>query len=121
MMNMMTVESLPVPLRQDNAGAIRIGTSRVLLELVVHAFQNGASPEEIVQAFDTLVLADVYAVLAWYLNHEEEVADYMRRNEEEAEAIRRKIEARQGSQVGLRKRLMARARAQGEDCDSPTE
>jgi hypothetical protein len=37
-----------LPLREDKPGAIRIGNSRVLLELVIQAFQDGASPESIV-------------------------------------------------------------------------
>jgi hypothetical protein len=38
------------PLR-ENETAIRIGDSRVLLELVIRAFQDGASPETIVQRY----------------------------------------------------------------------
>jgi len=33
----------------DNAGGFRIGKSRVLLEIVFRAFQDGATPEIIVQ------------------------------------------------------------------------
>ncbi len=36
------------PLHQDETGAIRVGNSRVLLEVVIRAFQDGASPESIV-------------------------------------------------------------------------
>lgn len=32
------------PLREDETGAIRVGNSRVLLEVVLRAFQDGASP-----------------------------------------------------------------------------
>ena len=39
------------PLRVDETGAIRVGQSRVLLELVIRAFQNGASPESIVSSY----------------------------------------------------------------------
>lgn len=38
------------PLREDETGAIRVGNSRVLLEIVIRAFQNGASPESIYQS-----------------------------------------------------------------------
>jgi len=37
------------PLREDKTGAIRIGDSRVLLELMIRAFQDGVSPETIVK------------------------------------------------------------------------
>ena len=46
---------------------LRVGKSRVLLELVIHAFQRGETPEGIVQSYNTLSLPDVYAVVSYYL------------------------------------------------------
>jgi hypothetical protein len=89
-----------------------------LLERVIHAFEDGATPEGIVQSYDTLDLADVYAVLTWYLRHKVEVEDYLRKRAEEAEAIRRMIEAKQPDRAELRARLMAR-RAQKEQAHAP--
>ena len=80
--------------------------------------EDGATPEGIVQSYDTLQLADVYAVLAWYLRHRVEVQEYLRKRAEEAEAIRRTIEAKQPDRAGLRARLMAR-RAQKEVVHAP--
>ena len=51
------------PLREDKTGAIRVGNSRVLLEMVIHAFQDGESPEEIVDNYSTLTLSDVYGAM----------------------------------------------------------
>ena len=42
-MNLALERELP-PLRQEENGAIRVGKSRVLLELVIQAFQDGATP-----------------------------------------------------------------------------
>ena len=67
------IEPQPVPLRRDDSGAIRIGDSRVLLELVIEAYLDGVTPEAIVRRFENLRLADVYAVINYYLNHSEEV------------------------------------------------
>ena len=39
-------------------GVFRVGKSRVLLELVLRAFKAGATPEAIVQSYDTLNLTD---------------------------------------------------------------
>jgi len=47
-MSLLLERELP-PLHEDATGAIRVGNSRVLLELVIRAFQDGASPESIVQ------------------------------------------------------------------------
>lgn len=59
-----TVRTEAPPLREDADGSLRIGNSWVLLELVIRAFQDGATPEAIVQRYSTLALAEVYAVIA---------------------------------------------------------
>ena len=81
------------PLRVDEGGAVRVGNSRISLDLIVEQYENGMTPEDMVRAYDTLVLADVHAVIAYYLRHRDEVRVYLRRREEEAESLRAKIEA----------------------------
>jgi uncharacterized protein (DUF433 family) len=88
----LVLETIPVPLRDDGHGGLRVGQTRVSLETVWHLHQQGASPAEIIQAFDTLALADVYAVLAWALRHPEDVDAYLKRRDAEAAEIRRKLE-----------------------------
>ena len=88
----LTPEAIPVPLRDDGHGGLRVGQTRVRLESVWHLYQQGASPAEIVRAFDTLQLADLYAVLAWALRHPEDVDAYLKRREEEAAEMRRQLE-----------------------------
>ncbi|MCE9534235.1 MAG: hypothetical protein K8T89_24410 [Planctomycetes bacterium] len=51
------------------------------------------TPEDMVRAYDTLALADVQAVIAYYLRHSDEVRAYLKRRAEEAESLRAKIEA----------------------------
>jgi len=109
----LTFEPIDVPLREDEYGAIRVGNTRMLLDLVIHAFRDGASAEGIVESYDALNLADVYAIISYYLSHPEPIDAYLRRREKEAEAIRAKIEASQPPRPNLRAMLMARARAKG--------
>jgi uncharacterized protein (DUF433 family) len=104
----MPLQAIAVPLFEDGQGGLRVSGTRVLLERIVHAFEDGATPEGIVQSYDTLALADVYAVLSWYLRHKAEVEDYLRKRAAEAEAIRQRIEATQPDRAELRARLMAR-------------
>ena len=66
-----------LPRRRDASGAVRIGGSRVLLEIVIRAFQDGATPEAIVQRYATTKLADVYATIAYYLRHRDDVDRYL--------------------------------------------
>jgi uncharacterized protein (DUF433 family) len=99
------------PVREDVAGALRVGNSRVLLELVIWAFQDGATPETIVQRYSTLALGDVYAVIAYYLRHRSEVEEYMARREQKAEEVRHRIESQQGDLSEIRTRLLAQREA----------
>lgn len=81
------------PLRMDEGGAVRVGRSRISLDLVVGQYENGMTPEDMVRAYDTLVLADVYAVVAYYLRHRDEVRVYLTRRQDEAAALQARIEA----------------------------
>jgi uncharacterized protein (DUF433 family) len=109
---MATVEStLTVPLTVTEFGTIRVGDSRVSLDSVVHHFNLGATPEQIVQSFPSLGLAEVYAAIAYYLTRREEVEDYLRRQEAEADDLRRRTESDPGQEAAtaeLRRRLAAR-------------
>jgi uncharacterized protein (DUF433 family) len=102
------VQAEAPPLREDASGAVRVGDSRVLLELVILAFQDGATPEAIVQRYSTLALPDVYAVIAYYLRHRSEVEGYLALREQKAEEVRQRIENQQGDLSAIRARLLAR-------------
>jgi uncharacterized protein (DUF433 family) len=104
----LTLHTDPLPLRIDEYGVVRVGDSQVLLDIVIREFQNGAEPEGIARGYPTLNLADVYAVLAYYLRHRREIDDYLDTRRQEAEKLRQEIEARQPSRVDLRAKLLAR-------------
>lgn len=97
-----------VPLRYDEKGAVRVGDTRVLLEMVIYAFEKGQTPEDIVQSFSSLKLDDVYAVISYYLQNRDEVNQYMAQVEADSEAIRAKIEASQPNMSDIRERLLKR-------------
>lgn len=107
----------PVPLRVEEGGVIRIGRSRITLDLIVEQYENGMTPEDMVRAYDTLVLADVHAAIADYLRHRDEVRAYVERREDEAAALRAKIEAERPRIT--REELLAR-RGVKEKTDAPT-
>ena len=91
--NGLLLDAEPTPLRMDQGGVVRVGKSRITLDLVVEQYENGMTPEDMVRAYDTLVLADVHAVVAYYLRHRDEVRQYLARREEEAAVLRATIEA----------------------------
>jgi uncharacterized protein (DUF433 family) len=90
--NGLPIQTEALPLRVDETGTIRVGNGRVSLDLVVEQYENGMTPEDMVRAYDTLLLADVHAVVSYYLRHRGEVQAYLKRRAEEAEALRANIE-----------------------------
>jgi uncharacterized protein (DUF433 family) len=102
------IQSEAPPLRQDASGAFRVGHSRVLVDLIIRAFQDGATPEAIAQRYPTATLADLYAVIAYYLRHREELDAYLEAREQRAQEVRQRIERYQGDLADLRSRLLAR-------------
>jgi uncharacterized protein (DUF433 family) len=93
-----TASSLPIrverpPLRVDPGGVVRVGSGRISLDLVVEQYENGMTPEEMVRTYDTLELADVYAVIGYYLRYPAHVRKYLKQRSDEAEALRATMEA----------------------------
>jgi uncharacterized protein (DUF433 family) len=109
-MRSLTIATDPVPLVAGSDGAVRIKGSRITLDTIVGAFCRGASAEEIRHQFPTLSLADVYAVIAYYLHHQVEVDAYLEERRVEAEQLRALIEARFPPN-GIRAKLLARRAA----------
>jgi uncharacterized protein (DUF433 family) len=91
------------PLTQDSNRVIRIGRTRVTLLSVRNAYDDGATPEEIVQDFPALDLAEVYGTITYYLQHQAEVDRYLAGLREQG------TEAHRVNQItGIRERLQAR-------------
>ncbi len=103
------LELQPVPLSTDADGVVRVGGTRVTLDTVVEAFEEGATAEEIVQQYPSLNLADVYAVIGYYLRNRPAVEDYIHQRKQLATEVRRENEARYDYR-GIRERLQARRR-----------
>jgi uncharacterized protein (DUF433 family) len=99
----------PPPFRVDEGGVVRVGKTRVSLDLIVQEYESGMTPEEMVGAYDTLALADVHAAIAYYLRHKAHVQNYLGRRAGEADVLRSKIEAER-PRVS-REELLARRRA----------
>jgi uncharacterized protein (DUF433 family) len=103
----MSQATTTVPLSTDEAGVMRVAGTRVSLDSVLHAFNEGATPEEIVQDFPTLDLAAVYAVVGYYLQNRVEVEHYLEQRKADHENLKKEVEARFNPH-GLRERLLAR-------------
>jgi len=105
-MNLVLDHEAP-PLHEDETGAVRVGNSRVLLETVVRAFQDGASPESIMNRYSTLSLSDVYNTIGYYLRHQDAVEAYLRQREQLAEAVQQRLSDIQPDLSSIRARLLS--------------
>jgi uncharacterized protein (DUF433 family) len=103
----LSFDDLSVPLQTDSQGVVRVGKTRVTLDTVIGAFRRGATPEEIVQDYSSLRLADIYTVIAFYLQNQPAVESYLHEQQQQGEAIQRQMEAR-FDPTGIRERLLAR-------------
>jgi uncharacterized protein (DUF433 family) len=101
----LTLERETPPLYQDETGAVRVGNSRVLLEIVIRAFQDGTSPESIVQRYPSLSLSDVYNTIGYYLRHTDSVEAYLNQREQLAESIQQRLSNIQPDLSFIRNRL----------------
>jgi len=101
------IEAEQIPLVMDAAGVIRIGETRVTLDTLISAFNEGATAEEIVQQYPSLRLGDVYAALGYYLRRRLDVEVYLRQRQTQGAEARKLNETRFDPQ-GVRDRLLAR-------------
>jgi uncharacterized protein (DUF433 family) len=95
------------PLETNVDGTVLVGKTRVTLDTVIAVFNQGMTAEEIVYRYPSLKLADVYATIGFYLNHQPEVEAYSRQRQQQAQEIRSMNEAKFDPQ-GLQNRLLAR-------------
>jgi len=81
--------------------------TRISLDVLVADFKRGKTPESVHDAYQTVSLADVYAIFAYYLRHRAEVEAYLAEQEREGAEIQLRIEANDPP-GGLRATLLAR-------------
>ena len=101
------VDSEPVPLTMDLDGVMRVANTRITLDSIVGAFLDGASAEEIAAQYPSLKLADIYAVITYYLHRRQEVDAYLQKRDAVAANARRENENR-FDPSGIRARLLNR-------------
>lgn len=69
-------------IREDEHGVNRVGQTRVMLDSVIVAFQQGHSAETIAQQYPALGLEEVYGAITYYLANQTEVDRYLRQQDE---------------------------------------
>ena len=95
----------PAPLATGSDGVVRVGGTRVRLDTIINAFNQGASAEEILQQYPSVTLSDIYATISYYLQHREEVDSYLTERGHRREELRAQFNPQ-----GIREKLLARRR-----------
>jgi len=69
-------------------GGYYVSGSRVGLDVIYHAFQQGRSPEAIYSAYPSLgSLAKIYGAIAFILDHPSEIGTYLTEQDEQFREI----------------------------------
>jgi hypothetical protein len=88
----------------DEAGVKRVGETHVSLDSVLVA---GAMPEEIIQQYDVISLADVHALIGYCLENQPAIDSYLAAQRIRSEELRWEVETYHSPQ-GIQQRLRAR-------------
>ncbi len=79
--------------RVDENGAYRVGTTRVSLDSVVHAYMQGHSAEAIADQYPAITLEEVYGAIAFFLGNRDEVNRYLEGQQKLWEKMRAEADA----------------------------
>jgi uncharacterized protein (DUF433 family) len=103
-----TLESiaLVVPLTERD-GVIRVGSTRVSLESVLVAFNQGSTPGDIAEQYPSISLPDVFTVIAYYLQNRSQLDSYLAEQRNRRSQVERDLEVRYDVS-GFRRRLLDR-------------
>ena len=55
---------------EERNGGLYVAGTRVSLDSIVQCFNDGLSPETILEEFETLTLAQVYGAITYYLENQ---------------------------------------------------
>jgi uncharacterized protein (DUF433 family) len=108
------------PLRWDEAEGIRIGSSRVTLDSLLATYHNGSTPEEIAIQFSVLSLEDIYSAIAYYLNHRQEIDNYLEQRNQKAQELRQKL-TQKHNLIDLKQRLLTRQSQKESEQNAPSK
>ena len=107
----------PVPLHVDDEGTIRVGNTRITLDVLLGDYRHSMTPKQIVEQLDSLTVADVYGALAYYHRHRDELDAYLQDRAEDSTRRQREIEATQPTFDHVKSRILARRT--GTDASAP--
>jgi len=74
---------------EERDGGYYIVDTRISLDSIIHAFQAGESPDEILRSFPMAgPLVRIYGAITFYLENKEKVEEYLKEQDRRWEALR---------------------------------
>ncbi len=101
-------EPIQLPIRRDLGGALRVGSTRMVYELVIGAFQEGHDPRDVCEMFPGVDLGEISLLYGHYLLNRDKHDEMYRLYEEAGDRIRKRIEASGHGGLELKEKLRAR-------------
>jgi len=98
-------EGVPLEYRDR---AIRVIGSRITLDTLVGVYKRRDTVEELTDAFPSLSLEKIRAVIDWYHTHQSEADEYLEEGEVAAEKLRQEIVSQPGYKEHTEKLLRYR-------------
>ena len=71
---------------EQRDGGYYVAGTRISLDSVVYSFNEGNSPEAIQEDFPSLKRSQIYGAIAFYLDHQAEIDNYLEETEREFES-----------------------------------
>jgi uncharacterized protein (DUF433 family) len=99
---------------EERNGGFYVAGARISLDSVVYSFKEGQSPEAIQEDFPLLKLAQIYGVIAFYLDHQASIDQYLEDAKREFEANAIPLEQANPSLWAK----IQRAKAEAAQCES---
>lgn len=96
-----------VPIKMNKDGVILVSKTRVTLDTIIYAFNEGLTAEEIAFQYTSVPLSDIYSVIGYYLREKNKIDSYLKRREKISLEVRKQNEARTDAS-GIRERLLAK-------------
>jgi uncharacterized protein (DUF433 family) len=74
---------------EERDGGLYLAGTRVSLDSIIHCFNEGMTPESILDQFDTLSLRQIYGAITYYLENQIECDAYLVRRQRRFQETRR--------------------------------
>lgn len=87
----LALEPLALPLVADDHVVIFVRGTRTPIDVLIYEYRAGATADDSASAYPSVRLADVHAVLSYYLLHQQDVDRYLEEQERRSDEQRQTV------------------------------